>query len=139
MAVYRTERKVLFQHCDPAGMVFYPRYFEMINSVIEEWFESAIGVSFADMVLRRGEGVPTAKIEAEFLRPSRLGDDLGFTLSLTKLGGASAHIYQCVRSHEEIRVICRSVLVRVDSATARASVWPKLMRARMSEFLEATE
>ncbi|MEL6103010.1 MAG: acyl-CoA thioesterase, partial [Pseudomonadota bacterium] len=22
-------QKVLFKHCDPAGIVFYPRYFEM--------------------------------------------------------------------------------------------------------------
>ena len=28
------QRKVRFQHCDPAGIVFYPRYFEMLNSVV---------------------------------------------------------------------------------------------------------
>ena len=31
---FTTQRKVRFQHCDPAGIVFYPRYFEMINSVV---------------------------------------------------------------------------------------------------------
>ena len=69
MAVHQTERKALFKHCDPAGMVFYPRYIEMVNSVIEEWFESAIGVSFADKLLRRGEGLLTAKIEANASAP----------------------------------------------------------------------
>ena len=29
-------QKVRFQHCDPAGIVFYPRYFEMLNTTIEE-------------------------------------------------------------------------------------------------------
>ena len=28
-------QKVLFKHCDPAGIVFYPRYFEMINDCVE--------------------------------------------------------------------------------------------------------
>lgn len=32
-------QKVLFKHCDPAGIVFYPRYFEIINDCIEAFFE----------------------------------------------------------------------------------------------------
>jgi 4-hydroxybenzoyl-CoA thioesterase len=32
-------QKVLFKHCDPAGVVFYPRYFEMINDCVEALFD----------------------------------------------------------------------------------------------------
>ncbi|CPO21707.1 4-hydroxybenzoyl CoA thioesterase [Bordetella pertussis] len=32
-----SEVEVRFRHCDPAGIVFYPRYFEMINDFVEEW------------------------------------------------------------------------------------------------------
>ena len=38
MAQFATEILVRFQHCDPAGIVFYPRYFEMISQSVEEWF-----------------------------------------------------------------------------------------------------
>ena len=31
MAVFRHSIDVMFQHCDPAGIVFYPRFFEMMN------------------------------------------------------------------------------------------------------------
>lgn len=28
-------QKVLFMHYDPAGIVFFPRYFEMMNDCVE--------------------------------------------------------------------------------------------------------
>ena len=27
-------QKVQFKHCDPAGIVFYPRYFELLNDTL---------------------------------------------------------------------------------------------------------
>ncbi len=56
---------VEFNHCDPAGIVFYPRYFEMVNSVVENFFLEDVGHSFARM-MEEGAGVPTARIEANF-------------------------------------------------------------------------
>ena len=32
---FTAEMTVAFRHCDPAGIVFYPRYFEMINDFVE--------------------------------------------------------------------------------------------------------
>ena len=37
---------VRFQHCDPAGIVFYPRYYEMLNLTVERFFERQLGYSF---------------------------------------------------------------------------------------------
>ena len=31
---FTIRRQVEFNHCDPAGIVFYPRYFEMISAVV---------------------------------------------------------------------------------------------------------
>ncbi|KAF5290196.1 hypothetical protein FQR65_LT20676 [Abscondita terminalis] len=35
-----------FRHCDPAGIVFYPRYAEMINDTVEHWFKHGLGMDF---------------------------------------------------------------------------------------------
>ncbi|MBU9698933.1 hypothetical protein GU927_013865 [Rhodobacteraceae bacterium HSP-20] len=40
-----------FNRCDPAGIVFYPRYFEMMNSVIENFFREALDYSFVRLGL----------------------------------------------------------------------------------------
>ncbi|MCO5127369.1 MAG: hypothetical protein M9957_08845 [Rhodobacteraceae bacterium] len=36
--IFRQDIRVGFNHCDPAGIVFYPRYFEMANTVCESFF-----------------------------------------------------------------------------------------------------
>ena len=35
---------VRFSHCDPAGIVYFPRYFDMINGVVEDWFAGTLGL-----------------------------------------------------------------------------------------------
>ena len=77
---YTRSIPVEFNHCDPAGIVFYPRYFEMTNSVVENFFADEGGHSFARM-MAEGQGVPTARLETTFHAPSRLGDRLDFTLA----------------------------------------------------------
>ena len=42
MSANQGEVLVQFAHCDPAGIVFYARYFEIINEVVEDWFEDAL-------------------------------------------------------------------------------------------------
>jgi len=45
MAVFERDIQVRFAHCDPAGIIFYPRYFEIIK---EKW--SDLEISFAKIV-----------------------------------------------------------------------------------------
>ena len=45
-APFISQVEVRFRHCDPAGIVFYPRYFEMINDFVEEWFDKGMGLPF---------------------------------------------------------------------------------------------
>ena len=47
-AVDQFEEEVLGRgaHTDPAGIVFYPRYFEMINAQVEDWFTGPLGCDF---------------------------------------------------------------------------------------------
>ena len=42
MSSYQKEVQVRFGHCDPATFVYYPRYFEMLNGFIEDWFEEGL-------------------------------------------------------------------------------------------------
>ena len=44
------KQKVLFKHCDPAGIVFYPRFFEMINDAVEALFSDVLNWPFEYLV-----------------------------------------------------------------------------------------
>jgi len=72
MAAFTYTQKVMFQHCDPAGIVFYPRYFEMVNATVEEWFDQVIGFGFPTMHGPMKVAVPTAALRSPLLRQANL-------------------------------------------------------------------
>ena len=124
---------VEFNHCDPAGIVFYPRYFEMTNSVVENFFADKGGHSFARM-MAEGQGVPTARVETNFHAPSRLGDRLDFTLDVARNGGASVNFKLTARCAQELRITADLTLVWVQSG--RPAPWPEALRSRLATHLE---
>lgn len=135
---YSRTIQIEFNHCDPAGIVFYPRYFEMTNSVVENFFADEVGRSFAQMHTGgRHNGVPTVHIEADFMAPSRLGDKVVFTLAVRKLGGASVGVEITGRLADELRLRVHLTLVWIDGM--KAAPWPEDMRARLAAHLETDQ
>ncbi len=132
--MFRTRRTVEFQHCDPAGIVFYPRYFEWTNSVVEEWFEAGLDEPFADLHLTRRKGVPTARLEAEFGAPSRLGERLDFAVGVRRIGTSSLDLSITAECDGEARLRFASTLVFIDLGTGRPEPWPDTLRGRFAEF-----
>jgi 4-hydroxybenzoyl-CoA thioesterase len=134
--VYRSDILIRFSHCDPAGIVFFPRYLEMFNDLIEDWCRDALGFSFAEIHLKRGWGLPTVHLDVDFLVPSTLGDRLSATLRVNKIGTSSLglDIVLCGEDGTE-RVRGRSVVVFIDAGTKRSSPIPPDLRANIARFL----
>jgi 4-hydroxybenzoyl-CoA thioesterase len=135
---FTTERRVRFADVDPAGIVFFPRYFEMLNAVVEDWFAGPLGVSFGELHLQRHSSVPTAALEARFMAPSRLEDDLTFSLMVTKLGGASCGLRHRIECDGELRFEATQTIVHV-GASLKPEPWPDALRARIAPFLESAQ
>ncbi len=138
MAHYTIEQKVLFQHCDPAGIVFYPRYFEMINAVVESWFENSLKVSFADLHFEKNLAIPTVSINTEFLAPSRLGDMLSLTLEVVTLGGSSLNLKIQAVCADDVRFDADVTLVCVAKTEIKPTRWPQDIREIVQKLLKET-
>lgn len=135
-APFTARLQVRFGDCDPAGIVFYPRYFEMFNSVVEDWCADGLGLSFREMHQERGLGLPTVHLETDFRAPSRLGDVLRAELSVQKLGRASLTLQIILRGAAgEERVAARLVLAMMDLQSAQALPIPQQLRERMAAYL----
>lgn len=134
--MYQRAIRVEFNHCDPAGIVFYPRYFEMTNSVCENFFREVVGYSYHAM-MDDGIGVPTARVETDFRAPSRLGDVLDWDLGVARLGGSSATFRLRARCGGEERLEARITLVWL-SPEGRPARWPERIRAALAAHLEET-
>ena len=131
---YSREIQVEFNHCDPAGIVFYPRYFEMTNSVVENFFNDVVGRSFASMHRGADNGVPTVSLAAEFVAPSRLGDKVLFSLKVEKLGRSSVSLKIAGHMGAELRLRVALTLVWIDGM--KSAAWPDAMRARLVAYME---
>lgn len=80
--------EIRFKHCDFAGIVFYPRFLEMLNDLVEDWFAEALDRPFSK-IHEKQEGIPTVDLKVQFKKPARIGDMLEKSLWVIKLGGAS--------------------------------------------------
>ncbi|MCB1314040.1 MAG: acyl-CoA thioesterase [Sedimentitalea sp.] len=129
-------QKILFKHCDPAGIVFFPRYFEMINDCVETFFDEVLGLPFEEL-LRHG-GVPTAEISTRFTAPSRHGDKLAFILDCTKLGRTSLGLEIVATCKGETRFISNSTLVYVNRE-GRPTPWPEHVATTLQKIVKGGE
>lgn len=128
-------QKVKFKHCDPAGIVFYPRYFEMINDCVEAFFDEALGVPFEEV--HQDGGVPTAEISVRFTAPSRHGDRLELHLEPTRLGRSSLGLRVEALCGGESRFVATSTLVLVGTDGA-SRPWPSTLRNTLESWVQPT-
>jgi 4-hydroxybenzoyl-CoA thioesterase len=74
MFVNRREVQIQWGDCDPANIVYYPRYFEMFDDSTSILFEAA-GFSKQHIVKRYGlVGIPMVDTRAKFYIASTYGD-----------------------------------------------------------------
>ena len=130
-------RKIVrFAHCDPAGIIYYPQYFMLAHDCKEDWFRDGLDYPFRQMVTVDRRGFPIVKLEAEFARPGKMGDDLDFEVTVRAIGTTSLKLgYRCVCGAEE-RMRMKSVLVMSDLDSGAAVRIPDWLRARLIEFQE---
>lgn len=84
---FTKQEKIRFQHVDYAGIVFYPRFLEMLNCLVEDWFEEALDRPFSKM--HETNGIPTVDLKVQFKKAARLGEILTKKLWVKNLGSAS--------------------------------------------------
>jgi len=132
--IFERERLIRFSHCDPAAIVFFPRYFVMFNDLVEDWFDDGLRLGYAKVVGGRRIGLPTVSIHCEFQRPSRMGERVLLSLAVERLGRSSITLSVGCRHGEEERVRMRQVLVTQSLDSGRAVPIPDDIRAAIEAF-----
>ncbi|MBF9030300.1 acyl-CoA thioesterase [Rhodobacterales bacterium HKCCE3408] len=126
-------QKVLFRHCDPAGIVFFPRYAEMVNDAVEALFSDVLGWPFEAM--HPDAAVPTVAIAMEFSAPSRHGDELILSIAGRGVGRTSLTLETTARAGDEVRFRARQTLVCIGS-DGKPQPWPDAVRAAAERMTE---
>jgi 4-hydroxybenzoyl-CoA thioesterase len=135
--VFEVDEGVRFAHCDPAGIVFFPQYLVMLNTLHERWFDEGLGVPYAEYIGVRRLGLPTVRLECDFTAISRQGERLRQRLAVAKLGRTSLELaveYDC---GGELRARFRQVLVCTSLATHKSHPLPDDLRISMTRYVRA--
>ena len=112
-AEFQRARMIRFSDCDPAGIVFYPQYFIMLNGLVEDWVSEGLGIGYHALIAERRIGLPTVRLEADFRAVSRMGDQVMLGLAVERLGSRSMTlVLRCFApASGELRMQVRQVLV----------------------------
>lgn len=137
--VHRTGLDISFKHCDPAGIVFYPRYTEMVNDVVEHWFKHGLGCDFATLHGPRGIAIPVVKLQMDFKSPGFLGETLVAELAVERLGTSSLGLRIALRGpgaagDHALKLVATLTLVFVDMAGKKPMAIPSDLRAAAGKY-----
>jgi len=105
MLTNRRDVRIVWGDCDPAGIVFYPRYFEMFDTSTTALFERALGMTkFQFVKAYNSVGYPMVDTRARFLLPTRYGDDVVIETTITEIRRSSFDIRHRLMKDGELAV-----------------------------------
>lgn len=134
MAAFQREIPVRFGACDPTTFVYYPRYFEMINGFVGDWFEDGLETSFPGLMYHKGILAPTVHFTIDFPRPPRFGDRLTLKLEVVRIGRTYCTLRIRASCQGKPRVIATQVLVFLEHSKRGPVAIPKDITMRMRHF-----
>ena len=77
---YRKQLTIEWGQCDPAGIVFNSRFFEMFDASTWRMFEAALGVKPHELAGAFGiMGIPLVDVRANFVKAVKFGDVVDIT------------------------------------------------------------
>ena len=97
--------RIVWGDCDPAGIVFYPRYFEMFDASTTALFERALGMTKYRFTKHYGVvGYPMVDTRARFILPNRYGDDVEIVSNVSAFRRSSFDIHHRILKGGELSV-----------------------------------
>lgn len=132
------QEKIRFKHIDYAGIVFYPRFLEMLNDLVEDWFEEALDRPFSKM--HESNGIPTVDLKVQFKNAARIGEVLTKKLWVAELKSSSIVCgFQFTNQDDktvlEGEVTLVNVKIQEDRQSIKAEPFNEEMKEKISKYI----
>lgn len=122
---------VHFGDCDPAGVIFYPRAFELAHVAVEEFIRKKLEAEDAWFASPK-HTFPVRRAEADFLGPMRPGADFHVSVSVEGIGTTSVTLAVKFADSAGTAVLCvRTIHVAVDRVSGKATSIPAEIRRKL--------
>ena len=138
MSYFIKEEQIRFRHTDFAGIVFYPRFLEMLNDLVEDWFDEALDRPFSK--IHETNGIPTVDLKVQFKNAARIGEILTKKLWVKELKSSSIicgfqFINQQDKTVLEGEVTLVNVAIAEDRKTIKAEAFNDEVKAKIEKYL----
>lgn len=135
--IFRVPLKVRLGDVDQAGIVVYPNCFRYVNTALEEFFGSEIGVDYPTLVIEHRIGLPTVHLESDFKHPIRFADSFEVELRVVEVGKTSITVAYAIRviGKEGYAVLGSKVMVCLDLDTFNKRELPDWLRMKLTACL----
>lgn len=113
--MFVNKRNVMIEwgDCDPAGIVFYPRYFAFFDASTAHLF-SAVGLKKIDLLKKYDAvGFPMVDTRAKFMIPSKYGDEVTIETTVTEFRKSSFDIRHRLLKGDKVAIECSETRVWV--------------------------
>lgn len=133
---WRTSVPIRFSHCDPAGIVYFARYFDLLNGVVEDWFCQELQIDYHEMIGPRRIGLGYVSARADFARPGFMGDELECAVVVHRIGRSSLTLHIHVSRGSDPVLLAQLVIVTTSLETHQSIPLPDDLRAALERYQE---
>ncbi len=136
---YKQPMRVRFGDTDPARIAYYPRYFEWFHDAMEDFFEAAFRMSYADVLDTFGVGYPAVQAACEWHAPARFGDMAEMEVFLSRLTERSATFEYRLWKKNQLLATATVKTVGMDMIKHGPRPFPPQVLSTLRQFVEEDE
>ena len=135
-APFIMRRTVLWGECDPAQMVYTPRFLDYVAEAVEGWFRAVLDTGWYDMIAERGIASPIVHASIDFFSRLNPGDAFEMEVLVEEEGLRSTIPFR-VKGRTQAGEDCfgaRLILSVVDWKSFRSISVPTDFRERIAAY-----
>lgn len=133
--MFIAHNKVRMHDTDMAGILYFANQFRFVHDAFEDLFQSE-GYTLHEMLHQQNFVFVIVHVEADYLAPLRVGDELQIHLTVEKIGNSSiVFSYKIYRDRDELVGTAKTIHVALDQKTRKKIPFPEIMKERLFKHL----
>jgi len=131
-----TQQQVRFGDVDPAGIVYFPKIYDLIHQAFEELWDVHVGKRYYHLLCEEELGFPLVHSEVQFRHPLHFGDRPVVRITCFHLGRSSIGLRYLFTVGDVECVDARMTVVCVELGELESQPIPEEYRTRFEMIME---
>lgn len=136
--MFEKEKKIYFQHVDPAGILYFSHVFPFVHQVYEDFIQEKMLLSWEEWFQNPHWIIPLVHVEADYKIPLLGGESYLISLKLSYIGNSSFILDYTFTKNNDIYCIVKTVNVFCNRETNKKIPIPDSIREKFNLFYKSS-